>query len=87
VLHVHPSTLTGALDKLVRSGLMLRKTDPEDGRRSQLFLATKGKAIDAVKSGTVEAAVRRALSRVSAEQLDAAGEVLKAIARELDQQG
>jgi DNA-binding MarR family transcriptional regulator len=85
ILHVRPSTLTGALDKLVRGGLMLRETDPEDGRRAQLFLGTKGKAIDAVRAGTVEAAVRRALSRLPQEQIDAAEEVLKAIAGELDE--
>jgi DNA-binding MarR family transcriptional regulator len=85
ILHVHPSTLTGALDKLVRGGLMLRETDPEDGRRAQLFLAAKGKAIDGVRTGTVEAAVRRALSRLPPEQIDAAEVVLKTIARELDE--
>ena len=84
ILHVHPSTLTGALDKLVRGGALLRKTDPDDGRRSRLFLGAKGKTIDAVRNGTVEAAVRRALSRVSPEELVAAGAVLKAIARELE---
>jgi MarR family transcriptional regulator, organic hydroperoxide resistance regulator len=85
ILHVHPSTLTGALDKLVRSGLMLRETDPEDGRRAQLFLGAKGKGIDAVRTGTVEAAVRRAFSRLSPDQIDAAEEVLRVIARELEE--
>ena len=84
ILHVHPSTLTGALDKLVRNGGLLRKADPDDGRRSRLFLGAKGKTIDAVKSGTVEAAVRRALARVSPEEVDAARAVLKAISDELD---
>jgi MarR family transcriptional regulator, organic hydroperoxide resistance regulator len=85
ILHVHPSTLTGALDKLARAGGITRKKDPEDARRARLYLGSKGKTIDAIRTGTVEAAVRRALSSVAKEKVDAAAEVLQAIARELEE--
>ncbi len=84
ILHVHPSTLTGALDRLTGSGAITRKADPEDGRRARLSLGARGRTIDASKAGTVEDSVRRALASVSQEQIEAAAEVLKAIARELE---
>ena len=84
MMHVHPSTLTGALDKLVRSGALLRKVDPDDARRALLFLGAKGKTIDAVRSGTVEAAVRKAFAQLSDQQIEHAAEVLQEIARALD---
>jgi DNA-binding MarR family transcriptional regulator len=86
MLHVHPSTLTGALDKLVRSGALLRKVDPDDARRALLYLGAKGKTIDAVRTGTVEAAVRKAFAKLSEEQIEHAAEVLQEIARALDEE-
>lgn len=83
ILHVHKSTLTGALARLVRSGAIIRHAHPEDGRRAQLTLGAKGRAIDAMKVGTVESAVRRALARVSSDDLRGASRILEAIADEL----
>jgi MarR family transcriptional regulator, organic hydroperoxide resistance regulator len=84
ILHVHPSTLTGALDKLARSGNITRKKDPQDARRAKLHLGQRGKVLDGARTGTVEAAVRRALSSVAKDKVEAAEEVLQAIARELE---
>ncbi len=59
-LGLHPSTLTGVLARLARDGLIDRRADPEDGRRSQIWLTAAGRRIDRERRGTVEAAVRRA---------------------------
>lgn len=83
LLHVHPSTLTGVLRRLVDRGLVHRERDPEDARRSKLVLLPAGEAIDAQQAGTVEAAVRRALTRIPPESIDAARTVLAAVAEEL----
>ncbi len=65
ILHLHPSTLTGVLQRLGERGLVVRRADPGDARRALLELTAKGRAVDALRSGTVEAAVRRALRRLS----------------------
>jgi DNA-binding MarR family transcriptional regulator len=83
LVHVHPSTLTGVLRRLVERGFVHRERDPKDGRRSRLALLPPGNTIDATQAGTVEAAVRRALARVPAESVDAARFVLAAVAEEL----
>lgn len=83
LLHVHPSTLTGVLQRLVERGLIERKRDLEDARRSTLTLTAKGKRIDEVRTGTVEAAVRKVLSKVAPRDLAAAERVLQALADEL----
>jgi MarR family transcriptional regulator, organic hydroperoxide resistance regulator len=83
LLHVHPSTLTGVLDRLERRGLLQRREDPKDGRRSLFRLTAKGETVDAMRAGTVEDAVRRVLARLSQNRVASAREVLSALAAEL----
>lgn len=83
LVHVHPSTLTGVLRRLEGRRLVHRERDPEDARRTRFVLLPAGEAIDATHAGTVEAAVRRALARLSPEVIDASRQVLAAVAEEL----
>lgn len=83
LLHVHPSTLTGILKRLERQGLIRRREDRKDRRRAVLWITTKGKRINVAAAGTVEAAVKRALSRMSRAKLDSAREVLLDLAASL----
>jgi MarR family transcriptional regulator, organic hydroperoxide resistance regulator len=83
ILHLHPSTLTGVLKRLEAHGLLERRSDPADARRALLVLTAKGRAVDAVRGGTVEAGVRRALGKLPARSVAAAREVLEVLAAEL----
>jgi DNA-binding MarR family transcriptional regulator len=83
LLHLHPSTLTGILKRLVRAGQVARRPDPADGRRALLVLTSRGRSIDAVRGGTVEADVRRALAGLSPRTIAAAREVLEALSQQL----
>lgn len=83
LLHVHPSTLTGVLRRVVERGFVARERDRTDARIAHFTLTGEGGKIDGSQAGTVEAAVRRALSRLAPEQLDAARVVLSAVADEL----
>lgn len=65
LLHVHPSTLTGVLQRLVQLGLLTRKLSPTDRRRAVLTLTTKGKRANQTNAGTVESAVGRSMRRFS----------------------
>lgn len=76
ILHVHPSTLTGILERLERGGLIQREEDPEDRRRARFRLSVRGAAVNAMRSGTVEDTVRKALSRLPAKKVEAARDVL-----------
>jgi DNA-binding MarR family transcriptional regulator len=82
-LHVHPSSLTGVLKRLEKAGLLRRTRDPSDGRRAGLTLTARGAALNARRSGTVEASVRRVLDNVPRARALAAQTVLTALAREL----
>lgn len=77
MLRLHPSTLTGVLRRLEHHGLLVRKSDPRDGRRALLKLTTAGKRIDAKRGGTVEAAVRQALARFDDTERDAIERALR----------
>jgi MarR family transcriptional regulator, organic hydroperoxide resistance regulator len=83
IMHVHPSTLTGVLKRMEKRGLLERKSDPLDGRKALFALTESGRTMDIPTTGTVEAAVQRALSRVSNARLVGAQDVLMALAEEL----
>jgi DNA-binding MarR family transcriptional regulator len=83
ILHVHPSTLTGILKRLERRGFIERRPDPRDGRRASLGLTARGRRLDVVAGGTVEAAVTDALDAVGSSDARAAGRVLRKLAETL----
>lgn len=83
LLHRHASSLTAALQRLVDRGLLVSRTDPEDRRRVILHLTVAGQRIDGLSSGTVESAMRRALSNMRREEIRTAARVLEGIAQEL----
>lgn len=84
ILHVHPSTLTGILSRLVERGLIQRKSDTADARRALFSLTAKGRRIDSIQSGTVEAKVRASLASVQEDKVQAAREVLSTLASRLE---
>lgn len=87
ILHVHPSTLTGVLKRLEARGVVARTADPKDGRRALLSLTARGRELDALRSGTVEAGVRKVLRRMPAQTARSARALAEALAAELDAQG
>jgi DNA-binding MarR family transcriptional regulator len=58
LLHVHPSTLTGILQRLEKSGWVKRRVHPRDRRRVLLGLTERGRALDVGDAHTVEGVVR-----------------------------
>jgi MarR family transcriptional regulator, organic hydroperoxide resistance regulator len=83
VLHVHPSTLTGIIHRLEVRGLLVRRMDPNDGRRALLGLSLRGKRCDARKLGTIEAIIEQVLAQCTREQMEATSIVLARIASAL----
>jgi DNA-binding MarR family transcriptional regulator len=83
ILHLHPSTLTGILGRLESRELIERQTDPRDGRRARFVLRPKGVQADRLRTGTIEAAIRRVLTEVPEERLAATRQTLHDIAEGL----
>jgi DNA-binding MarR family transcriptional regulator len=83
LLGKHPSTLTGVLARLEERDLITRAVDPEDRRRARFTLTAAGKRIDKQRTGTVEAATRRALGRVSAHAISTTLDVVATLVEEL----
>jgi MarR family transcriptional regulator, organic hydroperoxide resistance regulator len=79
ILHVHPSTLTGVLQRLVRQRLVTRRHDPRDRRRAVLHLTSRGVQTNATMKGTVESAVTRALDEVSPRDRDGCRRVINRV--------
>lgn len=84
LLHAHPSTLTGIVKRLESQGIVSRRPDPRDGRRSLLGLTDKGRDLDVETEGTVEAAIQRTIEHTPPAKLQAAREVLASIAEALN---
>jgi DNA-binding MarR family transcriptional regulator len=87
ILHVHPSTLTGILQRLVDQQLLVRLDDPRDRRRAVLRLTARGARINAVGHGTVEAAVAEALDGISPRDRAATTRALDRLASHLQSSG
>src|SRR5262245_48273457 len=83
ILHVHPSTLTGVLRRLVEQRLLARSDDPRDRRRAILRLTVRGRRINSTVAGTVEAAMAQALAGVNERDRRATRRVLEQLALQL----
>ena len=84
VLHVHPSTLTGVLQRLVAKRLLIRADDPRDRRRAILNLTARGARANGVKRGTVEEAIAEALEGINDRDRMATKRVLERLAAQLE---
>jgi DNA-binding MarR family transcriptional regulator len=87
VLHLHPSTVTGILQRLEARGLVRRERHSDDARRAALRLTPAGIQRNVALAGTVEAAARVVLSDTPAAGQRAARELLERMASELDAHG
>jgi DNA-binding MarR family transcriptional regulator len=84
VLHVHPSTLTGVLQRLVAQRLLARAHDPHDRRRAVLRLTRRGARANARRQGTVEQAIAEALDGVGRRDRLSTRRVLERLALHLE---
>jgi DNA-binding MarR family transcriptional regulator len=84
LLHIHPSTLTGVLRRLERQGLIRRRPDPRDRRRSLFGLTDGGRLVDSQMDGTVEAAVHATLRTLRPAEINATRKALETIVKRLE---
>jgi len=83
LLRLHPSTITGVLQRLVDKRLLSREPHATDGRRAHLRVRPAAARFTRGNKQTVEAAVARALRRMPKSSVQQAREVLTAIIDEL----
>ena len=86
ILHVHPSTLTGVLQRLIDQRLVERTAATTDRRRAQLRLTTRGVRINTVAEGTVEAAIAYTLRQSSRRDRAATQRLIGALSLHLERQ-
>lgn len=83
IMHLHPATLTSLVARLERRGLLVRRPDERDQRRSLLALTAAGRKLDVAMPGTVEAAVGEALATCKPAVIEHARELLLRIEESL----
>ena len=86
ILLVHPSTLTGVLQRLEARKFVKRTLDAADGRRARLTLTAKGRRLDVPARGTVESVVGDVVGRFRRDHVHVTSRVLTALAQELRDQ-
>lgn len=82
-LHLHPSTLTGVLQRLEERGYVARAKDTSDSRRAILVLTKLGRGVDTPREGTVESCVENVLARHSPAEIETVERVLGELSAEL----
>lgn len=83
IMHIHPSSLTGMLQRLEQAELIRRESDPFDRRRALLELTRKGLRLNDRRAGTIEATIEEALGRLPKEHIATTKAVLGAVAAAL----
>lgn len=83
ILRVHPSTLTGVLQRLSADGLLTRTNDPRDRRRAVLRLTASGSRANMRRAATVESAIDATLRSVSRADQRATRRLLERLAHQL----
>lgn len=83
LLQLHPSTVTGVVKRLAGRGLLARRSDSSDGRRSHLQITPAGLALLGAPQPTIESAVLEALHSLKPHEVDTAIKALAAVARSL----
>lgn len=83
VLHLHPSSVTRLVRKLVAKRFIRRTQDPTHRGRHLLVLGPMGGRVERLGGGTVESAVSAALSMASARDLQATRRVVALVTRRL----
>lgn len=83
VLHVHPSTLTGVLQRLEQQALVVRTRDTDDGRRALFSLTRAGEKLAVPTDFSVEGAVKRLLKDVDPAHAQIAQRLILQLADQL----
>jgi DNA-binding MarR family transcriptional regulator len=83
LLYLHASTVTGILQRLEKKGLIVRERDRTDNRRVKLRVPASAASLIDRPAGTIEAAIKAALSTVARARTRDAELVLAEIARAL----
>jgi DNA-binding MarR family transcriptional regulator len=83
VMHIHPSSLTGMLQRLEQAELIRRESDPFDRRRALLELTRRGMRLNNQRQGTIEVIVEDTLQRMPRERVATTKAVLSTIAAAL----
>lgn len=84
ILHLDRGTISSALNRLEKRGLIERRADPGDGRRVTLGLTREGRAIDLPTAHTIEDSVEQLLAKVSDSDRQATMRVLAMLAEALE---
>lgn len=83
ILGIHPSTVTGLVDKLADRGMIDRQRSTDDRRSTRLRLTTSGERLLQVRAVTIESVVQAATEGMPAERREAAAEMLSTVAKAL----
>ena len=62
------ATVTGLLQRMIRAGLVQRRTDPSDKRVQRVFLTEQGRALETVVAHLVEEINAQALAGFTADE-------------------
>ena len=87
IVRLHPSTITGIVQRLVDKRLLERTGDRADRRRVQLRVRPDAKPFTRRSATTIELAIARVLARVPAAHINQTRSVLTAVARALESGG
>jgi DNA-binding MarR family transcriptional regulator len=86
LLKVDRSSVTGILQRMEEAGLIARTPDESDGRKQRIVVTDAGRRVDALRHGTVEAAMERTVASMEPWQIQTVTQFLLTFAVQLDRE-
>jgi DNA-binding MarR family transcriptional regulator len=83
-MFVHPSTVTGVVERLVRKGAVSRVVDQRDRRSVRLYVRAAGKRVLKKSPPPIQVGLTKALAHMSARRLSELRRSLLELARETE---
>jgi DNA-binding MarR family transcriptional regulator len=76
---LEPSTMTGLIDRMEKSGLVYRNADPNDRRIQRVYLTEDGKAVEKLTMESIDQVLLKIFNGISGQELSQTMDLLKRV--------
>jgi DNA-binding MarR family transcriptional regulator len=84
---LEPSTMTGLIDRMEKSGLVYRDADPNDRRVQRVFLTKGGRAVEKLTMEGIDHVLLKIFNGISGQELSQTMDLLKRVLKNAQEAG
>jgi len=84
---LEPSSMTGLIDRMEKSGLLYRDADPDDRRVQRVYLTKKGRAVEKLTMEGVDHVLSKIFKGIPGQELSRTMDMLKRVLKNAQEAG